>query len=331
MNTLKRVGILGLSYYVPDRVIDNEYFVNELGLDTSDEWIVQRTGIKQRRFAREDEYTSDMAANAAKGALKDANVRPEEIDFLLVGTATPDYQFPNTANIVHKNLELRPDCGAVDTPSGCSSFVYALALGSSLVKSGEAKKVLVVGADKLSTIMDPKDRSTVVIFSDAAGAVVLGETAGERELLSHTYGCELNIEALYRPMSGVREFPTQERFDNRRQFARMKGREIYMFAVRKFHDEILYALKKAGLSLDDLSYIIPHQVNIRIIKSAAEKLRFPIERVYVNIDRYGNSSAGTIPVALAEAYQNNWFKTGDVIGFVAFGAGLSWGAGIIRW
>ena len=186
-------------------------------------------------------------------------------------------------------------------------------------------------ASKILENFAPPYDAHVVEKLEAAGAVIIGETEGRREILSYTYGCELNIDALVRPMSGVREFPTVEGIEKRRQFVKMEGRAIYSFAVRKFHDEILNSLEKAGLTIEDLDYVVPHQVNIRIIKSAVERLNFPIEKVYINIDRYGNSSAGTIPVALAEAYQEGWFKEGDIICIVAFGGGLTWGAEIIRW
>ncbi|MCK5345228.1 MAG: ketoacyl-ACP synthase III, partial [Candidatus Heimdallarchaeota archaeon] len=249
MTELKRVGIQGLGYYLPERVIENSYFIDVLGLDTTDEWIQKRSGIKQRRWAREDEYTSDLSTSAALNAMKNAGVSPEEIDFMLIGNCTPDYQFPTTSNIVHKNLGLRPNCGVIDTPSACSSFVYALTLAAPLIKCGEAKKVLVIGAEKLSSITNPKDRGTCVLLADAAGALVLTEhTEDLPEVLAHTYGCQLNIDALYRPMSGLREMPTHEGIDNDRQFMIMKGREIYSFAVRKFYEETLNVVKKAGLT-----------------------------------------------------------------------------------
>ena len=313
-------------------MIDNNYFVDELGLDTSDEWIQQRTGIKERRYARPDEYTSDLSTAAAKNAMENAGVKPEEIDFLVIGNCTPDYQFPTTSNIVHKNLGLKPNCGVIDTPSACSSFLYALTLGSSLVKCGEAKKVIVVGAEKLSSITDFNDRGTCVLFGDAAGAVVLTEhTEDTHEVLAHTYGNQLNIDALYRPISGCREMPTHEGIDAGRQFTFMKGREIYSFAVRKFYEETLNVVKKAGLTMEDVSYIIPHQVNLRIISSAADRLKFPIDKIYMNLEKTGNTSGASIPTALGEANEKGWFKKGDVIALVAFGGGLTWGGGLIRW
>ncbi len=332
MAELKKVGIQGLGYYLPEHVIDNSYFIDVLGLDTTDEWIQQRSGITERRWARDDEYTSDLSTSAALNAMKNADITAEEIDFMLIGNCTPDYQFPTTSNIVHKNLGLRPDCGVIDTPSACSSFMYALTLGTPLIKCGEAKKVLVIGAEKLSAILNIKDRGTCVLLGDAAGAMVLTEHTEELpEILAHTYGNQLNIDALYRPMSGLREMPTHEGIDNDRQFMIMKGREIYAFAVRKFYEETLNVVKKAGLTMADVSYIVPHQVNSRIIASAAEKLNFPIERIYMTLNKTGNTSGASIPTALGEANEKGLFKKGDIVVLVAFGGGLTWGGGIIRW
>ncbi|SDE76729.1 beta-ketoacyl-ACP synthase III [Sporomusa acidovorans] len=325
----KSVGILGIGSYVPEQVVTN--FDLEQRLDTSDKWIVERTGIRERRVVKKGEATSVLATKAAEKALQDANVSPEDIDLIIVGTVTPDMQFPSVACLVQENIKA-VRAAAFDLTAVCSGFIYGLVTGSSFIKAGTYKKVLVIGAETLSTITDWKDRNTAILFGDGAGAVVLGEVAPGYGILGVDLGAEGTGGHLLKvPAGGSRMPTTMETISQGLHFTHMDGNEVFKFAVRTMGETINKALENAQLSAGDVKYLIPHQANFRIIQSAAKRLGLPMEQVVVNVDKYGNTSAASIPIALDEGVKSGRVKAGDIIAIAGFGGGLTWGAGIIRW
>ncbi|ADC89533.1 3-oxoacyl-(acyl-carrier-protein) synthase III [Thermocrinis albus DSM 14484] len=302
--------IVGLGFYVPHHVLTN--FDLEKMVDTSDQWITTRTGIKERRIAR-DEDLVDMAQKASVKALQMAGVEPNQLDAILVATITPPLGFPAAACLLQQRIEAQR-AYALDISAACSGFLYGLELADALITSGKAKKVLLVGAEKLSQIVDWQDRSTCVLFGDGAGAVVLSQ--GEGGVLSSTLRSDGNFwEILYAPKCGS---------------IKMKGRELFRLAVRSLEEASLEALEKAGLKPQDIDLFVPHQANVRIIEAVAEKLSIPKEKIYINIDRYGNTSAASIPIALSEAYAEGRLRRGDTVLLAAMGGGLTWGAMVIR-
>lgn len=329
MNNLYSVGITGIGSYVPERVVTNEDLSKIV--DTSDEWIIERTGIRERRIVDSSMATSDIATLAAEKALEDGGVSSEEIDLILVATVTPDMAFPSTACIVQKSIGAI-NAAAFDISVGCSGFVYGLSVGSSFIKSGAYKKVLVIGAETLSKIVNWQDRGTCILFGDGAGACVLERCEEGLGFLSFDLGSDgANGQSLTLPAGGSRLPASYETVSNKLHTVKMDGREVFKFAVRIMEKTSLEALKKANLSLDEIDFLVPHQANIRIIQSASKKLNLANDKVYVNLDKYGNMSSASIPVALDEAYRNHLLKKDDVILLVAFGAGLTWGATLLRW
>jgi 3-oxoacyl-[acyl-carrier-protein] synthase-3 len=317
----------GVGRYVPERILSNEDL--EKMLDTSDEWITTRTGMKRRHIAAPDEATSDLAIRAARDALGRAALEPADIDCYIVATATPDYLFPATACIVASKLGVVGKA-AFDIEIACSGFVYGLALASSLVRSGMHRRVMLIGAETLSKIVDYTDRSTAVLFADGAGAVIL-EQSEEDSFLSCELGSDgTNPEVLYVPAGGSR-LPAGAAADKHAHFIQMNGRETFKYAVTKLVESSLTALERAHLTTADLALMIPHQANKRIIDSVAKHLALPPEKVVVDIEEYGNTSAASIPLALFEALEAGRVNKGDVIVFVAFGGGLSWGAVTWKW
>lgn len=305
------ISFLGLGYALPAQVLSN--FDLEKIVDTSDEWITTRTGIKERRISKEESLT-DLSYRASLQALNRAGVSPEEIDAIILATLTPDLGFPASACLLQARLGANR-AYALDISAACSGFLYGLELAGGLLASGRAKKVLLVGAERLSQIVDWTDRSTCVLFGDGAGAVVLS-SEGEGELLSSVLRSDGNLwEILYAERCG---------------YIKMKGKELFKIAVRAMAEVCEEALQKAGLSVEDIDLVVPHQANIRIIQALAERLNLPMEKVYVNIHKYGNTSAASIPIALCEAYEEGKLKRGDVVLMTAMGGGLTWGAGLIR-
>ena len=299
-------------------------------LDTSDEWITTRTGMKRRHIAAPDEATSDLSIAAAKNALRDAQLTASDIDCFIVATATPDYPFPATACIVATKLGAM-DKAAFDIEIACSGFIYGLTLASGLIRSGIYKRVMLIGAETLSKIVDRNDRSTAVLFGDGAGAVIL-EAAAEDSFLSSELGTDgRNPEVLCVAAGGSRRPLTAAALEAGEQYIQMAGREIFKFAVTKMIDATDIALRKANLRKTDLDWLIPHQANKRIIDAAARYLEMPEDKVIINIHEYGNTSAASIPIALSEAVHAQRIKPGHVIVFVGFGGGLSWGAVTWRW
>ena len=326
--SLHGVRIAGTGHYVPEIVVTNRDL--ERTLDTSDEWITTRTGMKERRYAPEGIACSDMAMAAAEAALERAQLRADEIDCFIVATVTPDFSFPATACIVAARM------GAVGKPAfdieiACSGFIYGLCLGSSFVRSGVFRRVLVIGSEKLSGITDQTDRSTAILFGDGAGAAVL-----ERSEVDSFLSCELGAdgttpEMLYIPASGSRRPVDAEAIAAGDHYVHMLGREIFKSAVTRMVESSKIALERVHLASADVTFMIPHQANQRIIDAAARGLEIPPERVLSNVDRFGNTSAASIPILLAESVERNLFHDGDLLLFVGFGGGLSWGAVAWRW
>jgi 3-oxoacyl-[acyl-carrier-protein] synthase III len=325
----RRVGIAGTGFYVPERVVTNADL--EKSLETSDEWIRSRTGIKERRVAAPDQAASDLGAAAARAALADSGLDPESLDLVILATASPDMAFPATACLVQNQVGA-VNAGAFDLTAVCSGFSYALTTGAQAIAAGEAKRVLVVAAEKFSSLLDWQDRSTAVLMGDGAGAVVLDTEAPRGEIIASVLGADAaGIEQLYIPAGGSALPTSHATVDARQHFMKMNGPEIYKFGVHIIGECVEQALAKAGLKANDLDLLIPHQANIRIIQSAAKRLNLPMEKIVVNIERYSNTSAASIPIALAEAKASGRLQPGMVVALVGFGAGLTWGANILRW
>ncbi|TWH48424.1 beta-ketoacyl-ACP synthase III [Sporomusa sp. KB1] len=329
MSENKAVGIIGIGTYVPDKIVTNKDL--ESIVETSDEWIVDRTGIRERRIAAADIATSDLASQAAQRALDDAGVTAEEIDLIIVASATPDMFFPSTACLVQANIKAT-NAAAFDLAAGCSGFVYAMVTGSQFIKTGLYKKVLVIGAETLSKILDWTDRNTCVLFGDGAGAAVLAETAPGYGILASQLGADgAGGDLLKLPAGGSRNPATDETVSQRMHFIHMSGNEVFKFAIKIMGEAATKTLEAAGLSTDDIDCLIPHQANIRIIQSAAKRLKLPMDKVIVNVDKYGNTSAASIPIALEEAVHSGKIKQGDHVVLVGFGAGLTWASAVMKW
>ncbi|HEY3424204.1 MAG TPA: beta-ketoacyl-ACP synthase III [Negativicutes bacterium] len=325
----KSVGILGIGCYVPEHIVTNQDL--EKIVETSDEWIVDRTGIRERRIAGAETATSDLAALAAEKALADANVTADEIELIIVATATPDMSFPSVACLVQDKIQATK-AAAFDLVAGCSGFVYALVVGSQFVKAGLYNKILVIGAETLSKILDWNDRNTCVLFGDGAGAAVLGQVADGYGILGVELGADgSGGDFLKLPAGGSRLPANVDTVNDRLHFVHMNGNEVFKFAIKIMGEAAAKALHNAGLSSVDVDWLIPHQANIRIIQSAAKRLKLPMDKVVVNVDKYGNTSAASIPIALDEAVRDGRVKNGDNIVLVGFGAGLTWASCVIKW
>ena len=323
------VGISGLGSYLPEKIITNDDLSKMV--DTSNDWIVERTGISERRVVEDNIAASDIATLAAERALKDGNIKVEDIDLIIVATVTGDYPLPSTACIVQKNLGAI-NAAAFDINAGCSGFIYAMAMGESFIKSGLYKKVLVVGTETLSKIVNWQDRNTCILFGDGAGACVLEECEGDYGILSTELGSDgTNGDVLIQKAGGSRLPATIETVEKNLHSIYMDGREVFKFAVRTMEKTSLKALEMANLEIEDLDFLVPHQANIRIIDSARKKLKLGEDKVYVNLNKYGNMSSASVPVALDEAVKNKKIKKGDNILLVAFGAGLTWASMTIKW
>jgi 3-oxoacyl-[acyl-carrier-protein] synthase-3 len=323
-----RVSITGLGAHVPDRVLTNGDLARMV--DTSDEWISSRTGIRERRVAGPDEALSDVCLPAAVTALDRAGVKAAEIDLLIVATVTPDMAFPATAAILADRLGAS-DAAAYDLSAGCTGFVYALAQAYGMLAGGICRRALVVGGDLLSKIVDWSDRATCVVFGDGAGAVVL-----ERVEAGGFLGFELGADGsggpgLYLPAGGSREPTSAETVAEGRHYVQMNGREVFKFATRVLVSSAEKLLDMSGIGVEDVDVYVPHQANMRIIEYAVDKLGIPPDRVVINVDRYGNTSSGSIPLALADAVEEGRLARGDLVLMTGMGAGLTWGSGLIEW
>lgn len=319
---------IGTGSYVPKKVLTNHDL--ERMVETSDEWIRERTGIKERRVSVEDS-PSEMAAKAAKAALKTAGISPKDIDLIVVGTVTPDMTFPSTACFVQAHLGVKGGAAAFDVSAACSGFLYALDVADKYIRTGAANKALVIGMDQFSRLIDWKDRATCVLFGDGAGAVVLSAEKGNRGVLScniHSDG--RHWEMLYSP-SPCPPSPFEEKRRHVSQHLQMNGNETFKIAVRTMGSAISEALDASNLKPEDISLLIPHQANLRIINATKERLKLPDEKVYTNLDRYGNTSAASIPLALDEAVRDGRVRDNDIIIFVSFGGGLTWASAAVRW
>jgi 3-oxoacyl-[acyl-carrier-protein] synthase-3 len=327
---VNRTVILGTGAAVPKKVLTNQEL--ESMVDTSDEWISTRTGIKTRYIAEDGESTSTLATEAARRSLEMAGVKPEEVDMIVVGTTSPDMIMPNTGALVQKNLGAC-NAFAFDVYAACSGFLYALTIADKFVKENPEKKILAIGSELLSSITDWEDRNTCVLFGDAAGAVLVsGGNDGKRGILSthlHSDGCLW--ELLYIPGGGCVYPPSAEMAEKRDYCIRMHGNEVYKHAVRSLTEVAQEALVANQVNPEDVDLFIPHQANIRIMNKVAEKLKISPDRVYINIQRYGNTSSASIPVALDEANRSGRLKQGDLLLLDAFGGGFTWGAVLIRW
>ncbi|RCW50081.1 beta-ketoacyl-ACP synthase III [Paenibacillus prosopidis] len=327
--SLHPVGIIGTGKYVPERILSNKEL--EEMVETNDEWIVTRTGIKERRLASPEEATSDLALIASKQAIAAAGLTAEDIDLIIVATITPDMFFPSTACLLQDKLGAKK-AAAFDLSAACSGFIYGMATGSSMIASGMYKHVLVVGAETLSRITDYTDRNTCILFGDGAGAVVLGQVEEGRGFRSFELGADGSGGDLLKVCGGGSRVPaTEESITNKKHFIHMAGNDVFKFAVRIMGSAAEDALKKAGISKDDIDLLVPHQANIRIIQSALSRLNLSDDKAMINLDKYGNMSAASIPVALAEAVEEGRVNEGDCLVLVGFGGGLTWGASVLIW
>ncbi|PGL72994.1 beta-ketoacyl-ACP synthase III [Bacillus sp. AFS055030] len=305
-------GILGIGSYVPEKKLTN-YDLEQM-MDTSDEWIVSRTGIKERRIASDEQDTSDLAYEAAVEALKDADVKAEELDLILVGTVTPDKSFPSVACVIQERLGAK-NAAAMDISAACAGFIYGVVTATQFVKTGTYSRILVIGAEKLTKIVNWEDRNTAVLFGDGAGAAVIGPVSEGRGILSYELGADgTGGKHLYKGGDHLV----------------MNGREVFKFAVRQMGDSCENVLKLAGLTKEEVDFLIPHQANTRIMDAARERLQLPKEKMSVIIDRHGNTSSSSIPIALVEEYKKGNVKEDDVLVLVGFGGGLTWGAIALR-
>lgn len=307
-----RVGIWGMGTYVPEHVLTNEDL--EKRIDTSDEWIRTRTGIKERRIASDDIDTSHMSYYAAEEALKDAGIGAEELDMIIVATVTPDKSFPSVSSMLQHQLGA-VKASAMDVSAACAGYIYGLVTAKQFIETGTFKHVLVIGTEKLSKIVDWEDRNTAVLFGDGSGATVLGPAAEDRGILSFELGSDGSGGAHIR----------------KDDFMVMNGREVFKFAVRQMGESCLNVVEKAGLTKDDVDYLVPHQANIRIMEAARERLDLPVEKMSKTVDRYGNTSSASIPLSLKYDLDQGKIKDGDTVVLVGFGGGLVWGAVALVW
>ncbi len=324
-----RTVIVGTGCHLPTRVLTNQDL--EKLVDTSDEWITTRSGIKERRISSKDETTSFLGTEASKKALEMAQIEAAELDLIIVSTLTPDMLMPSAACLIQKNLGAEK-AAAFDLSAACSGFLYGLAIADNFVRNNTSMKILVIAAEVLSCRVNWKDRNTCVLFGDGAGAVVVTGRNGKRGILSnHLYADGTLWKLLHIPGGGCLTPPSRHMLDNGMQYIHMEGRDVFKLAVRAMEDSAREALKFNKLSPEDIDLFIPHQANMRIINSIAERLRIPEEKVYVNIHKYGNTSAATIPIALDEANREGRIKKGDLILLSAFGGGFTWAASLINW
>ena len=321
--------IVGTGMYVPERVLTN--FDLEKMVDTSDEWIVERTGIRERRIAADDEASSDMAVMAARRALEAARLGPEDVDQIIVATTTPDRILPSCACTVQKKLDARR-AAAYDMFAACTGFVYGLGLAEGLIGSHVAETILLIGVEKLSSIVDYTDRNTCVLFGDGAGAAVLRPAPEGEGILAVSMASDGSMgEVLEVPAGGSARPMDAEAVLARDHKIHMRGRELFRIAVRAMEDSLRKSLEEAGVGMDELTLVIPHQANRRILEAMRERIGLPPEKVILNIERYGNTSSASIPISLDEVVRAGRLKRGDYVAFVAFGGGVTWGASVMRW
>jgi 3-oxoacyl-[acyl-carrier-protein] synthase-3 len=330
MAEIRKVGVAGTGSYVPAHILSN--FDLEEMVDTSDEWITTRTGIRERRIAREDEACSDLALEAVRRALDDAKTSPEELDLLIVATITADKLLPSAACYLQEKIGAK-NAACFDLVAACSGFIYGMASGWQFVGSGMMDKVAVVGSEVLSRITDYEDRKSCILFGDGAGAAILAPAReGYGEILySHLAADGSGAELMQTPAGGSLKPASHETVEGREHFMRIQGKEVFKFAVETMRRLVADAMEQCNLKTEDVKLVVPHQVNSRIIESAVKKLDIPLERVYMNIDRYGNTSAASVPIALDEARKEGLVGSGDHVILVSFGGGLTWASMVMRW
>jgi len=324
-----RASIAGWGTAVPEQRLTNAEL--ERRVDTTDEWIVERTGIRERRIAGEGDTTASLAIEAGTAAIKQAGITPEDVDLLIVATATPEQPIPHTGAFVGEGLGLR--CGSFDLGAGCAGFVYELVTGAALLQAGNLDYVLVIGAETLSRIIDPTDRGTCILFGDGAAAFVLEASPDDAPgLLAWDLGCDGSAAGLLGiPAGGSRMPTTPETINQGLQYLKMQGQEVFRRAVRAVVESARTTLERAGVTTSDVDWFVPHQANLRIIEAAANRLKIPMDRTIVNIDRFGNTSAASIPLAIAEAVDDGRITDGDLVLVSGFGAGMTWASAALRW
>lgn len=326
---IKSAGIIGTGSYLPEQIITNHDL--EKIMDTNDEWIRSRTGIVERRKASGDMSTSDMGAKAAERAILDAGLTAEDIDLIIVGTVTPDMLFPSTACLVQEKIKAS-NAAAFDLSAACSGFLYGLSIANSFVSAGTYKNVLVIGSETLSRFLDPNDRNTAVLFGDGAGAAIVSEVEEGTGFLAFDLGADGSGSDLLAVEAGGSKNPASiETVNARQHYITMQGKEVFKFAVRILGKTSKKVLADAGLGQEDIDYLVPHQANVRIVDAALRKFHVPKEKTMINLDKYGNMSGASIPVALDEALKENKIKKDDVVVLVGFGAGLTWASCAIKW
>ena len=323
------VGITGVGKYLPEDILTNDHISKMV--DTSHEWIVERTGIHERRIAKDSIAASDLGTEAARAALEDANVKPEDIDLIIVATTTADHAFPSTACIIQKNLGLTK-AAAFDLSAACSGFVYGMATASTFISSGAYEKILVIGTEVFSKIINWKDRNTCILFGDGAGACVLERCEDGYGILSFDLGSDgAGGDCLVVPAGGSRLPASIDTVNKDLHYVQMDGKEVFKFGARIMERATQNALEKANLTTEDLDFLVPHQANIRILDSAAKKLKIDKNKLCINLEKYGNMSSASIPVTLEENVKNGKIQKGDIVVLVGFGAGLTWGSMAIKW
>ncbi len=326
---MNKARIISTGYYLPEKILTNKDI--EKIVNTTDDWIVQRTGIKERHIADKDEAASDMGAKAAQMAIDKAGLKPDDIDTVICSTITPDHILPSTACFIQKKLALN-NAFAFDISAACSGFLYALMLAETLLLQNKAATILVIASEKMSSIVDWKDRSTCVLFGDGAGAAILKKEKGESGILSSYLGSDgSGSNLLIIPAGGSRSPSTENTVKTNLHFLKMAGNEVFKVAVKKMVKSAIISLEKADLKKENIDLVIPHQANLRIIHAIVKRLQLKDSQVYINVDKCGNMSAATIAVALAKAAEENIIKKGNIVSLVAFGAGLTWGGIVIRW
>jgi 3-oxoacyl-[acyl-carrier-protein] synthase-3 len=327
----KRINaaITGTGSFAPSRILTNLEL--EKMVETSDEWITTRTGIKERRISENGTGSSDLALEASKIALEEAGLAPEQIDLILLGTVTPDYILPSTACVLQDKLKAK-NAAVLDIVAACSGFIYGLSVASAFIGMGQFKNVLVIGVETLSKITNWEDRNTCVLFGDGAGAAVVSATTEEKGILGTFISGDGSLaNLLHIPVGGGKIPLTKDNFDLKQHYISMQGNEVFKSAVRAMDSAARHIIQEVGLTSEDIDLLIPHQANIRIIEALAKRLKVSMDKVYVNIDRYGNTSAASVPIALDEARKKGAIKQGSHTVLVAFGAGFTWGSAVVKW
>lgn len=325
---MPNAGIIGIGAYLPERVVTNHEI--EHIVDTTDEWIYTRTGIKKRRIAKEGEATSDIGYKAAERAIEDAGIRKEDIDLLICATMTPDMLFPSTACLLAKKLNIK--CAAFDISAACSGFLYALEVARNFVLADSCKNVLIVASEVISRFIDWEDRNTCVLFGDGAGAVIVSKVDEGKGIIQNFLSADASgWDLLFLPAGGSLMPASMRTVREKKHFLKMKGNELFKIAVKVMSEAALEVLRKSSYTIDDVSVLVPHQANVRIIKAVAERINLSPEKIFMNLSEYGNCSAASIPIALDEVKRKGLLNEGSLVLLVAFGAGLTWGATLMRW